>query len=50
MTRSRRLALVAWCCLVVSPAAAAAQAVQRQLVVPFDNVSREAQTYWLSVA
>ena len=50
MRRSRRLVLAAWCCLVVSPAAAAAQAVQRQLVVPFDNVSREAQTYWLSEA
>src|SRR5688572_14036876 len=50
MTRSRRLVLVAWCCLVLCPAAAGAQAVQRQLVVPFDNVSREAQTYWLSEA
>src|SRR5688500_5022559 len=50
MTRSRRLVLVAWCCLVSCPATAGAQAVQRQLVVPFDNVSREAQTYWLSEA
>src|SRR5688572_8082736 len=50
MTRSRRLVLVAWCCLVLCPAAAGAQAVQRQLVVPFDNVSREAQSYWLSEA
>src|SRR5687767_1744901 len=50
MTRSRRLVLVAWCCLVLFPPAAGAQAVQRHLVVPFDNVSTEAQTYWLSEA
>src|SRR5688572_32853953 len=47
MRWSGRLALMAWCCVVLSPAAAVAQAVQRQLVVPFDNVSRAAQTYWL---
>ena len=39
-----------WALTLLLPAAAAAQAVQRQLVVPFDNVSKEAQTYWLSEA
>ena len=49
MTR-RRLVIVAWSCLVLVPAAAAAQNAQRQLVVPFENVSKEAQSYWLSEA
>ena len=49
MTR-RRLVFVAWSCLVLVPAAAAAQNAQRQLVVPFENVSKEAQSYWLSEA
>ena len=34
--------------LVVAPAAA--QQAQRPLVVPFDTVSREAQSYWLGEA
>lgn len=46
----RRFALVLWVCLLAMPVAAFAQATQRQLVVPFENVSREAQTYWLSEA
>jgi tetratricopeptide (TPR) repeat protein len=50
MTRTRRLPLVAWCFLLLLPAPGAAQAVQRQLVVPFENVSKEAQSYWLSEA
>ena len=50
MTSRHRVVLVAWCCVACFPAAAVAQALQRQLVVPFDNVSREAQTYWLSEA
>jgi tetratricopeptide (TPR) repeat protein len=50
MPRIRRLVLIACCCLVFSPAGGAAQAVQRHLVVPFDNISSEAQSYWLSEA
>ena len=50
MTRSScRFALVFWACMLM-PAAADAQTTQRQLVVPFENVSREAPTYWLSEA
>jgi tetratricopeptide (TPR) repeat protein len=50
MTRICRLLFVTWSCLVLVPAGAAAQNVQRQLVVPFENVSKEAQSYWLSEA
>ena len=51
MTRSIcRFALVCSACLLTMPAAAVAQTTQRQFVVPFENVSREAQTYWLSEA
>ena len=45
-----RLAIVFSVALQVVPLGAGAQTVQRQLVVPFDNVSREAQSYWLSEA
>lgn len=50
MTPVRRLAFVAVSCFVLGPAVAAAQTAQRQLVVPFENVSKEAQSYWLSEA
>lgn len=51
MTRSwGRFALAFNACLLLMPAAASAQTVQRQLVVPFENVSREAQSSWLSEA
>src|SRR4026209_2481239 len=46
----KRLATVCWLALLVVPLDAGAQTAQRQLVVPFDNVSREAQSYWLSEA
>src|SRR5688572_19869721 len=45
-----RLAIVFSVTLLAVPLGAGAQTVQRQLVVPFDNVSREAQSYWLSEA
>ena len=47
---TKRLATVFWAALLVVPLDARGQNVQRQLVVPFDNVSREAQSYWLSEA
>ena len=51
MTRScHRIALAFWACVLTMPAAAFAQATSRQLVVPFENVSREAQTSWLGEA
>ena len=46
----KRLATVCWLALLVVPLDAGAQTAQRQFVVPFDNVSREAQSYWLSEA
>jgi tetratricopeptide (TPR) repeat protein len=45
-----RLAIVFSAALQVVPLGAGAQTAPRQLVVPFDNVSREAQSYWLSEA
>ena len=45
-----RLAATWWVALLFVPLNAAAQTTQRQLVVPFENVSREAQSYWLSEA
>src|SRR5262245_51310885 len=45
----RRFALAFWACMLTLPAAVFAQPA-RHLVVPFENVSREAQTYWLSEA
>jgi tetratricopeptide (TPR) repeat protein len=36
--------------LLLGPLGASAQTAQRHLVVPFDNVSREASSYWLSEA
>ena len=45
-----RLGITAWCCLLVTPGDAAAQSAERLLVVPFENVSREAQSYWLTEA
>ena len=47
---TKRLALVLWIGVLASPLPAAAQAVPRQLVVPFENASREAASYWLSEA
>lgn len=47
---TKQLALVLWIGVLGLPLHAAAQAVQRQLVVPFDNLSREAASYWLSEA
>ena len=47
---TKRLATLFWAALLVVPLDARGQNVQRQLVVPFDNVSREAQSYWLSEA
>src|SRR5215207_2220992 len=46
---TKRLAFVFWVAVLV-PLCAGAQTVPRQLVVPFDNVSREAQSYWLTEA
>ena len=43
------LLIVLWC-LLLAPAEGSAQTVQRLLVVPFENVSREAQSYWLTEA
>lgn len=50
MGMTKRLAIVFSVGLQVIPLGADAQTVPRQLVVPFDNVSREAQSYWLSEA
>ena len=47
---TKALASVCWVALLFVPVNAAAQTAQRQFVVPFDNVSREAQSYWLSEA
>ena len=50
MTTLRRgLAVFLWCLLFV-PVEGSAQAVQRLLVVPFENGSRDAQSYWLTEA
>jgi tetratricopeptide (TPR) repeat protein/TolB-like protein len=45
-----RLSVIVWCCLLIAPLDGAAQSVQRMLVVPFDNISKEAQSYWLTEA
>ena len=47
---TKRLALVFPVAVLAVSLDATAQPMQRQLVVPFDNVSREAQSYWLSEA
>ena len=47
---TKALASVCWVALLFVPVNAAAQTASRLLVVPFDNVSREAQSYWLSEA
>ena len=44
------LSMLVWACLVAAPLDGAAQPVQRLLVVPFENVSKEAQSYWLTEA
>lgn len=45
-----RFALVFWSGALALPVHVFAQTAQRQLVVPFETVSREAQTSWLSEA
>ncbi len=45
----RGLVACLWC-LLFAPVEGSAQAVQRLLVVPFENVSRDAQSYWLTEA
>ena len=50
MTTCRRVALVVCCAVLVGRLDAEAQTPPLQLVVPFENVSREAQSYWLSEA
>jgi tetratricopeptide (TPR) repeat protein len=48
-TRRRGLVVFLWC-LLFAPVEGSAQSVQRLLVVPFENVSRDAQSYWLTEA
>jgi tetratricopeptide (TPR) repeat protein len=43
------LVVFLWC-LLFAPVEGSAQSVQRLLVVPFENVSRDAQSYWLTEA
>ena len=46
----RRLVVLGWCALVLGALDAAGQNAPRQLVVPFEQVTREAQSYWLGEA